>query len=90
MKKLLIILLISISSTLGKESDSTQVQQQDYTIDQPGTITFTVVVKIKGKVDKPQVIIFLPKEKPLYQKHVLDHSFSDELSEQLPFVPIFE
>lgn len=90
MKILLIILFISFSSISGEVSDSTRIRPQDYTIDQPGTITFTVGVKIKGKVEKPQVIIFLPKEKTLYKEHILDYSFSDELSEQLPFIPVFE
>jgi hypothetical protein len=59
-----------------------------YRIDKPGTITFTVGVKIKGKVEKPQVMIFLPKEKPFYQKTTFSYSFSDDIMEPLPFTPI--
>ena len=60
-------------------------EEQGYRIDQPGTITFTVGVKISGKVEKPQVIIFLPKEKTLYRNETFDRSFKKELAEPLPF-----
>ncbi len=65
-------------------------ENQAYKIEKPGTITFTVGVKIKGKVEKPQVMIFLPKEKPVYKDHVLDRSFAAELAEPLDFSPIIE
>jgi hypothetical protein len=91
---LIFILFLLNNSGFGTEYqqfDSTSTQpHQDYAIEQPGTITFTVGVKIKGKVEKPQVIIFLPKEKTLYRKHILDHSFSEELWESLPFIPVLE
>jgi hypothetical protein len=44
-------------------------------------------VKIKGKVEKPQVVIFLPKEKPVYREVVMKHSFYEELMEPLPLRP---
>jgi hypothetical protein len=69
-------------------ADSAAATGQGYRIDQPGTITFTVGVKISGKVEKPQVVIFLPKEKTLYREEVFSRSFSDELSQPLPFNPI--
>jgi hypothetical protein len=59
--------------------------ESGYRIDEPGTITFTVGVKIKGKVEKPQVVIFLPKEKPYYREISFAHSFSEELVKPLPF-----
>jgi hypothetical protein len=59
-----------------------------YRIDKPGTITFTVGVKIKGKVEKPQVMIFLPKEKPFYQKATFSYSFIDDIMKPLPFAPV--
>ena len=64
--------------------------QQGYRIDQPGTITFTVGMVIKGKVEKPQVMIFLPKEKSYYREQEFSHSFRDELSQPLPFSPLLE
>lgn len=70
--------------------ESEAVSEQGYRIDQPGTITFTVGVKISGKVEKPQVMIFLPKEKTYYRKEVLNRSFLEELSQPLPFTPITE
>jgi hypothetical protein len=63
---------------------------QVYRIEKPGTITFTVGIKIKGKVEKPQVMIFLPKEKPVYKEHMLNRSFEKELSEPLDFSPVTE
>jgi hypothetical protein len=59
-----------------------------YRIDKPGTITFTIGVKIKGKVEKPQVMIFLPKEKPVYKKATFSHSFSEDIVRPLPFDPV--
>lgn len=70
--------------------DSTAQTAQDYLIEQPGTITFTVGVKITGKVEKPQVIIFLPKEKTLYLKPGLNRSFSEELAEPLSWTPVIQ
>lgn len=61
-----------------------------FRIDQPGTITFTVGMVIKGKIEKPQVIIFLPKEKTYYRDLKFTHSFAGELSDPLPFTPILE
>jgi hypothetical protein len=66
------------------------VIQQGYRIDQPGTITFTVGMVIKGKVEKPQVMIFLPKEKSYFREQEFSHSFMDELSQPLPFSPLLE
>ena len=68
-------------------SDSAAAASQGYHIEQPGTITFTVGVKISGKVEKPQVMIFLPKEKTLYREEVFTRSFRDELLQPLPFTP---
>jgi len=61
-----------------------------FRIDQPGTITFTMGMVIKGKIEKPQVIIFLPKEKPYYRDLNFTRSFADEISDPLPFTPIIE
>jgi hypothetical protein len=57
---------------------------QGYRIDKPGTITFTVGVKIKGKLERPQVVIFLPKEKPVFRDVSITHSFYDAIMEPLP------
>ena len=71
-----------------KPQDSTD--RAGYRIDQPGTITFTVGMVIKGKIEKPQVMIFLPKEKTFYREQKFSHSFNDDLAEPLPFAPILE
>ena len=64
---------------VGKAKDD-----QGYHIDKPGTITFTVGIKIKGKVEKPQVMIFLPREKPTYKEITITHSFAEDIMEPLP------
>lgn len=75
-------------NTTGNEiSDSTM---QEYKIEKPGTITFTVGARIKGKVEKPQVMIFLPKERVHYQEITLERTFKEDLFEPLPFVPLVE
>ena len=76
------------ADTPGSSADSTARPEQGYRIDQPGTITFTVGVKISGKVEKPQVMIFLPKEKTQYRDQVLSRSFIGEISQPLPFSPV--
>lgn len=83
---------ISLYAALPEtKMDTVQAQngKSNYTIEKPGTITFTVGVKIKGKVEKPQVMIFLPKEKPVYKKTALSCSFKDDIMEPLPFNPVF-
>jgi hypothetical protein len=75
----------------GVKKDSTETAAFGgavYRIDKPGTITFTVGVKIKGKVEKPQVMIFLPKEKPYYNKATFAYSFMDDIMKPLPFTPV--
>jgi hypothetical protein len=61
-----------------------------YKIEKPGTITFTVGVVIKGKVEKPQVVIFLPKEKPDYEPFMFNQSFKEDLMKPLPLRPMAE
>ena len=80
----------AVAATTTADSASTTGANEGYRIDQPGTITFTVGVKISGKVEKPQVMIFLPKEKTQYREEVLNRSFIEELSQPLPFTPITE
>lgn len=92
---LLVLNLCSMASTAAATEHGTSdtpdnAPQEQYHIEQPGTITFTVGVKIRGKVEKPQVIIFLPKEKTLYRDEQLNHSFTEDLADPLPFTPITE
>ena len=61
-----------------------------YIIETPGTITFQVGVTIKGRVEKPQVMIFLPKERPLYHPVEMSRSFVDALMQPLPFEPLLD
>lgn len=74
------------------EIQETQIDSTDqmYKVEKPGTITFTVGAKIKGKVEKPQVMIFLPKQKAQFEEVNLDRTFKEELFEPLPFIPVVD
>jgi len=90
------VIVFAIAVIPASADDSTAVNEEEkitdtgYRIDVPGTITFTVGVKIKGKVEKPQVVIFLPKEKSFYREMSFSYSFEKEISKPLPFIPIIE
>ncbi|NLG17423.1 MAG: hypothetical protein GX556_08865 [Fibrobacter sp.] len=89
-----LFVLISAAGCLAapqaKAAEPDSVEEQGYRIEQPGTITFTVGVKIKGKIEKPQVMIFLPKEKTVYREIEFERSFKEDLADPLPFSPIIE
>jgi hypothetical protein len=82
-----IITIFSFAYSQDPAVDNSTKEGQGYRIEKPGTITFTVGVKIKGKVEKPQVMIFLPKEKPVYKEITLTRSFYGDIMEALPFDP---
>ncbi len=89
------LLILLLHAVVAFAEDSTQVDESTskettYRIEQPGTITFTVGIKIKGKVAKPQVMIFLPKEKSLYRELDFSYSFQKDLGKPIPFEPIME
>ena len=90
---LFLLLVMSVISLYA--ADSTEVKKETeaktgYRIEQPGTITFTVGVKIKGKVEKPQVVIFLPKEKSQFRTMDFSYSFKNDIAKPLPFEPVIE
>jgi hypothetical protein len=62
----------------------------EFVVEQPGTITFKTGIVIVGKVEKPQVIIFLPKEKSYYREIKFSRSFIREIEEPMPFEPVIE
>jgi hypothetical protein len=72
------------------DENETVSQESGYVVDKPGTITFTHGLVIVGKVEKPQVMIFLPKEKSYYREMQFDRSFSEQIAQPLPFVPVTE
>ena len=87
----IILILIAIGRPAAQEPPpEKEAAAQGYVIENPGTITFKVGVTIKGKVEKPQVMIFLPKERPVHQPVQFTRSFSDEIMRPLPFEPILE
>lgn len=89
-----LFILVAIAVISAFAEDSTNIQNdsdtKDYRIEQPGTITFTVGIKIEGKVAKPQVVIFLPKEKSQYRTLDFSYSFKNDLAKPLPLTPIIE
>lgn len=95
MNKTVVIMVLSLTFSVWAEEnkDTLEMENQDstvkeYRIEKPGTITFTVGATIKGKVEKPQVMIFLPKERVHYKEITLERSFGQDLLEPLPFVPM--
>lgn len=88
---LLILCLCPLGSGLyGTQTRSDEVETNDagFRIEEPGTITFTTGVRIVGKVEKPEVVIFLPKEKPYLRAHSFDHTFKQDLLTPLPLTPV--
>jgi hypothetical protein len=85
---LVLICLAAGGFAVDKDAANAAGDGMGYRIDKPGTITFTVGIKIKGRVEKPQVMIFLPKEKPVYNKTTFSYSFMEDLMRPLPFTPV--
>ena len=65
-----------------KESEK-EKQQKNYSRSMPGEITFKTGAVIVGKIEKPQVMIVIPKEKPETDSIVFDHSFIKEILKPL-------
>ena len=74
----------------SQPADTSSAGGRGYRIDKPGTITFTTGVVIKGKVEKPQVMIFLPKEKSFYEPVSISKSFVKEIMEPMPLIPLVQ
>ena len=87
---LLVLSCMANTIRAQKQSDVQSGSEKGYTIEEPGTITFKVGLKIKGKVAKPQVVIFLPKEETIQRDMSFERSFTDNIMESLPFVPIMD
>lgn len=68
-------------NTQGKEKAPASLK--DHIFRKPGEITFTVGAIIEGKIEKPQVIIVFPKEKPKSDSIVFDNSFKAEMLKPL-------
>lgn len=85
---LITFILTFVVLNVKGENNSTNVKNDttdaNYQIEEPGTITFTAGSKIIGKVEKPQVMIFLVKEKPLYKDITIEYSFKEEILRSLP------
>ena len=87
---------ISAAAAIPEDSSAAAIKpvlvpdDKGYRIEKPGTITFTQGVVIKGKVEKPQVVIFLPKEKPIYEEPSFNRSFIQDIFKPLPLSPLKE
>jgi hypothetical protein len=64
--------------------------ESEFSVEQPGSITFKTGVVIVGNVEKPQVMIFLPKEKSYYRQVRLSRSFEKDAAEPMLFEPVVE
>lgn len=85
-----IIISIVITFSLITSAPTEQNEQSEYVIDQPGTITFTSGVKIKGKVEKPQVVIFMTKERSYTRGMEFDYSFKGDIMKPIELTPLIE
>jgi hypothetical protein len=65
-------------------------KEGDYIVEKPGTITFKHGLVIVGKVERPQVMIFLPKQKSFYREIEFSRSFRADIAEPVEFVPIIK
>ena len=90
--KILFLVMICTSIALAQDSGQEVNSDEDikYEVEQLGTITFSVGVKIKGKLEKPQVVIFLPKGKSQFREMDFSYSFKKDIYKPLPFKPIKE
>ncbi|KMQ52231.1 hypothetical protein CHISP_0912 [Chitinispirillum alkaliphilum] len=79
---LISMLLLSTIPALSSEEE-----EVSYRIEQPGVITFTVGLQIEGRVDKPQVMIFLPKERPVFRNIELKKSFEPQIMQPFSHNP---
>ncbi len=77
---------IMVNALYAQNPLNTEGQQEeiDHAVEQLGTITFTVGVKIKGKIEKPQVVIFLPKGKAQLRTMEFTYSFREDINKPLP------
>jgi hypothetical protein len=78
------------AQTNAAKTPRQNAESEGYRIEQPGTITFTQGITIKGKVEKPQVMIFLPKEKTLFKEITFNRSFRDAIALPPVFDPIID
>lgn len=90
--KILIVISLCVSIALAQDSDQGSNNDEDieYEVEQLGTITFTVGMKIKGKLEKPQVVIFLPKGNSQFRKMDFSYSFKKDIYKPLPLNPVKE
>ncbi len=86
-RAILSVAVLATAVLSQNQAERTANDDGGFRIDEPGTITFTVAMKIEGKIDKPQVIIFLPKEERHYREITFSHSFHKEIMNPLPFTP---
>ncbi len=74
----------------GAAADTSKGQRTDhqgYVLRRPGEITFTTGAVIEGKVEKPQVMIILPKEKTQADSIIFDQSFRAQMLQPLEIDP---
>jgi hypothetical protein len=87
---IMLVACLRTSAATSLDSIATLDDKGGYKIEKPGTITFIHALVVKGKAEKPQVVIFLPKEKSLYEPMTFNRSFVKDIMKPLPLVPVTE
>jgi lipopolysaccharide export LptBFGC system permease protein LptF len=73
----------AVADTASKRTPNSQ----GYVVRLPGEITFTTGAVIEGKIEKPQVMIILPKEKTQADSIIFDQDFRAEMLKPLDTDP---
>ncbi len=69
--------------TAAPDTAAKSDDRQSFVLRRPGEITFTTGAVIEGKIEKPQVMIILPKEKIQADSIIFDQSFRAQMLEPL-------
>lgn len=88
MKTILLLVLVLIFLAQAQSADggaNDGRNEDDYVVKKPGEITFTTGIVIEGRVEKPQVILILTKEKVKMEPLHFDHSFVKNITEPVRY-----
>lgn len=69
----------------GLANAAAQAGQDEFVIKKPGEITFTTGIVIEGRVEKPQVMLVLSKEKIRIADEAFKNSFLSRITRPLQY-----
>jgi len=69
----------------GEVSSSANAAEDEFIIKKPGEITFTTGIVIEGRVEKPQVMLVLTKERVKMEELNFEQSFVRNITEPLRY-----